>query len=334
MKIQAFQIQPCLLPAVESCFVCLFFYLLGPIFMFSPELPIVFVTRAAKKLCSDPPECFQTAIRPDIGSTVTVSTPLPLDQCSVCTISGINDTTTSCHSNLSLDPGEEVQLLFNCSQPIEEAYTVAITHKIGETVSFSRCWSKDRYRLLWIGAGGVNNLQTVFWKLECTKDECSPSTVEPPLALLKEFSRTFSWELQAPEKIVVGLNILGDGLLETSQPCPNGLQYSVATSKSSSKGLIQYCEGGSLTRFDLLNQAVISLNVKANALVTPGLFQFSAGPLSKTFFFFFLNKNWVESVAPPAVVLVVSFFQARAGCVYRWKVAATKPRQQHGMLTA
>lgn len=104
--------------------------------------------RAANNLCSNPPECFQTAIRPDIGSTVTVSTQLPLDQCSVCTVSGVNDTATSCHSNLSLVPGEEVQLLFNCSQPIEQAYTVTMTHKIGETVAFSRCWSKDLYCLL------------------------------------------------------------------------------------------------------------------------------------------------------------------------------------------
>lgn len=135
------------------------------------------------------------------------------------------------------------------------------------------------------GMGSVNNLKIVFWQLECTQDACSPSTVEPQLALLKEFSRTLSWELQAPEEIAVGL-ILENGLMETSKPCPNGLQYSVATSKSSSKGPIQYCQGGSMTQFDLRNQAVIALNVKPNAPVTAGLFQFSAGPLSKTFFFF------------------------------------------------
>lgn len=109
--------------------------------------------------------------------------------------------------------------------------------------------------------------------------------METQPSLLKEFSRTFNWVLQAPEKIAVGLDILGDGLMETSQPCPNGLQYSVTTPKSNSKAQIQYCQGGSETRFDLLNQAVMSLKVEPNAPVAPVLFQASAGPLSKTFFF-------------------------------------------------
>lgn len=126
--------------------------------------------------------------------------------------------------------------------------------------------------------------ENCFCKLECTQDACSPSTIEPQLSLLKELSRTFSWEFRAPEKIAVGLNILGKGLIETSQPCPNGLQYSVTASKSKSKREIQYCEGGSETRFDLLNQAVMSLKIKPNAPITPVLFQASAGPLRKIFF--------------------------------------------------
>lgn len=63
---------------------------------------------------------------------MTVSTELPLDQCAVCTVSGVNDTQTSCHSSLSLAAEEEVKLLFNCSQPIEQAYTVTIARSIGE----------------------------------------------------------------------------------------------------------------------------------------------------------------------------------------------------------
>lgn len=66
---------------------------------------------------------------------VTVSTELPLDQCSVCTVSGVNDTRTSCHSSLSLVPEQEVTLLFNCSQSIEQSYTVAIARVIGEMSS-------------------------------------------------------------------------------------------------------------------------------------------------------------------------------------------------------
>lgn len=120
-----------------------------------------------------------------------------------------------------------------------------------------------------------------FLNAECTKDACNSSTIETQPSLLTEFTRTFTWEVKAPEKIAVGLDILGDGLTEASQPCPNGLQYSVATSKTSSKGSTLYCQGGSVTRLDLLNQAVVSLQVKPKAQVKSVLFQASAGPLSK-----------------------------------------------------
>lgn len=102
--------------------------------------------------------------------------------------------------------------------------------------------------------------------------------------LLTELTRTFNWEIKAPEKIAVGLDVLGIGLVETSQPCANGLVYSVATSKANSEGQTQYCQDGSVTRFDLLNQAVVSLKVKPNAPVASVLFQASAGPLSKNLF--------------------------------------------------
>ncbi|KAE8281979.1 CUB domain-containing protein 1 [Larimichthys crocea] len=192
----------------------------------------------------DSSACLQAVIRPDKGTTVTVSTELPLDQCSVCTVSGVNDTQTSCLSSQSLVPEVEIKLLFNCSQPIEQAYTVVIARTI-----------------------------------ECTKDACSPATEKPQPSILTEFTRTFTWEVKAPEKILVSLDILGPGLMEMSQPCPNGIQYLVATSKTNDKGRIQYCEGGSVTRFDLLNEAVVSLQVKPKAQVDSVLFQASAGPL-------------------------------------------------------
>lgn len=92
----------------------------------------VFRPFAANCLWSVPSACLQAVIRPDKGSTVTVSTELPLDQCSVCTVSGVNDTQTSCLSSQSLVPEVEIKLLFNCSQPIEQAYTVVIARTIGE----------------------------------------------------------------------------------------------------------------------------------------------------------------------------------------------------------
>ncbi|XP_068432185.1 CUB domain-containing protein 1 [Clinocottus analis] len=192
----------------------------------------------------DSSECLQTTVRPDKGSTVTVSTALPVDQCAVCTVSGANDTLTSCHASLPLVPEEEVKLLFNCSQPIEQAFTVTIAQTI-----------------------------------ECTKDACSPATVGTQPSILAELSRTFSWELKAPEKTLVGLDVLGDGLIGTFQPCADDFQYSVTTSKTNADGRIQYCRGGSETRLEALNGAVVSLQVKPKAVVDSVLFQASAGPL-------------------------------------------------------
>uniref|UniRef100_UPI003AAE4447 CUB domain-containing protein 1 n=1 Tax=Centroberyx gerrardi TaxID=166262 RepID=UPI003AAE4447 len=192
-------------------------------------------------------ECLKMAVRPDKGSVVTVSTDLPSDQCVVCTVSGVNDTQTSCHSSLPLVPEEEVTLLFNCSQPIEQAYTVKITRSI-----------------------------------ECTKDTCSPTTGEAQPSLLTEFTRTFTWDLKAPEKTVVDLHILGEGLLETSQPksCPDRFQYSVVRPKLNGNVQTQaYCRGGSVTNLDLPNQAAMSLQVGPKAKVDSVLFQASAKPL-------------------------------------------------------
>nr|XP_019958062.1 PREDICTED: CUB domain-containing protein 1-like isoform X1 [Paralichthys olivaceus] len=205
-------------------------------------------------------ECLQTVVQSDKGSTVTVSTELPLDQCAVCTVSGVNDTETSCHSSFSLVPEEEVKLLFNCSQPVEQSYTVTVTQTI-----------------------------------ECTKDACSPATVETQ-PILTELSRSFSWELKAPEKTVVSLDILGDGLMETSQPCTDGFEYAVNTSKTDGKGRTRYCRGGSVTRLDLASEAVVSLTVKPKAQVESVLFQASAGPLK--------GRTMVVSVDPSTTAIV------------------------------
>lgn len=105
--------------------------------------------------------------------------------------------------------------------------------------------------------------------------------MEAQTSFLTDFSRTFTWELKAPKKIVVALDILGEGLVETSQPCPGGMHYSVAYSEAEGGGGTLYCKGGSLTRLDLADQAVVTLQVQAKAEVSSVLFQTSAGPLSK-----------------------------------------------------
>ncbi|XP_061598151.1 CUB domain-containing protein 1 [Cololabis saira] len=213
----------------------------------------------------DSSECFQTVVRADKASTVTVSSELA--QCAVCTVSGDNGTDTSCQSSLTLVPEDEVTLLFNCSKPIEESFTVTISSSI-----------------------------------ECTKDKCNPNVVEVSSSLLKEFSRTFTWELKAPEKTLVSLSILSNGVMESSQPCPDGLQYSVTTAES--KGPTLYCEGGSVTELELLHQAVVSLQVKPNVQLQDNLFHATAGPL----------KRKLAVTVDPSTVVVLSRGPAGLEC--------------------
>ncbi|KAM3858171.1 CUB domain-containing protein 1 [Diretmus argenteus] len=210
------------------------------------------------------PECLRTTVKPDKDSAVTVSTELPADQCAVCKVSGVNETQTSCHSSLSLVPEEEVTLLFNCSQPMEEAFSVEITRSI-----------------------------------ECTTDSCSPTTGDVQPAILKELPRTFTWDLKAPEKTVVALQILGKGLKETSEPssCPDGFHYSVAVAKSNGKVQTRaYCPDGSVTHLDLPNQSAVSLRVKPEADVVPVVFQVSAKPLK--------GRTVVVSADPGTTVVI------------------------------
>lgn len=61
-----------------------------------------------------------------------MSTALPPDQCGVCKVSGVNDTDTTCSPSITLTPEEDTKLLFKCSQPVEQSYTVTITHVVGE----------------------------------------------------------------------------------------------------------------------------------------------------------------------------------------------------------
>ncbi|XP_061615885.1 CUB domain-containing protein 1 isoform X2 [Phyllopteryx taeniolatus] len=218
-------------------------------------------------LVLDSSECLRLTVRPDKGSSVTVSSELPSNGCTVCTVvGGGNDTQTVCHAILALKPEEEVKLLFNCSRPVEQSYAVAIRQLI-----------------------------------ECTKDTCSPSTVETQPSLLNEFPRTFIWTIEAPEKTVVGLDVLGEGLRETSQPCNNGYQYSVAAFEGNSNAETRYCKAGSVTHLDLLDQAVVSLQVKPKTQVESVVFQASAGPLK--------GRTVVVTIDSSTTVTIIRFSQ-------------------------
>ncbi|KAM4550064.1 CUB domain-containing protein 1 [Fundulus diaphanus] len=192
----------------------------------------------------DSSESYETKVQPEKGLSVTVSSKQP--GCVVCTVSGANDTQTSCQPSLNLVPEKEVKLLFNCSQPIEQSYNVAITRLI-----------------------------------ECTEKMCEPTMVEVQSSILSEFTRTFTWKLKVPEKTLVSLDVLGDGLTKTSQPCSDGKQYSVDTSETKNGKPVQYCRGGAETRLVLFNEGVVSLEAKPNIKVESSLFQASPGPMKQ-----------------------------------------------------
>uniref|UniRef100_A0A3B3VEF5 CUB domain containing protein 1a n=1 Tax=Poecilia latipinna TaxID=48699 RepID=A0A3B3VEF5_9TELE len=191
----------------------------------------------------DSSEPFQTTVKPNKGSEVTVSSQLP--DCTVCTVSGVNDAQSFCQPSLKLEPEKEVKLLFKCPQPIEQSYNVTISSLI-----------------------------------ECTKDACSPATVEVQSSLLSKFSRTFTWKLKAPEKTLVSLKVLRTGLTKAPHPCSDGRQYSAVTSETSKEVLTRYCEGGSETQLDLSDQGVVTLEAKPNTQVESVLFQALAAPMS------------------------------------------------------
>ncbi|XP_060949364.1 CUB domain-containing protein 1 [Limanda limanda] len=191
-------------------------------------------------------ECLQTVVRSDKGSAVTVSTELPLDQCAVCTVSGVNDTETSCQSSLTLVPEEEVKLLFNCSQPIEPSYTVTVTRTI-----------------------------------ECTQTSCAPAAGDVDPSLFVDFKRSITWDIKVPERTVISMDFPGAGLKEIpeGESCKDGFQYSVSTTKGD--GSVKeksFCRGGTVSHLDLLGATMVMVQVPKEGDVEQKVFSVKATP--------------------------------------------------------
>ncbi|KAM9824527.1 CUB domain-containing protein 1 [Neosynchiropus ocellatus] len=106
-------------------------------------------TFAVVMLLTASTECLQTKVKPAKGSTVSVSTVLPSDECSVCKVSGVNGTETSCTSSLVAEPEVEIQLLFKCSQAVDKAFAATISQTIGEGLKESAepCQNGYQYTL-------------------------------------------------------------------------------------------------------------------------------------------------------------------------------------------
>nr|XP_061808333.1 CUB domain-containing protein 1 [Nerophis lumbriciformis] len=195
-------------------------------------------------------ECMQLTARPDKGSSVTVSVGRPSDQCTVCTVSGVNDTQTSCQSILTLEPEKEVKLLFNCSHPVEKSYLVTISQSI-----------------------------------ECTKDSCTPTAGETDPNLWKDFKRTLKWDISVPERTILTLELPSDSLKQVSaeDKCQEGPQYSVSTTRND--GQIKtniYCRGGPMSKLDLIGRTSLTVDVPQGEEMDRTIFTARARPRGKT----------------------------------------------------
>ncbi|KAJ0003465.1 hypothetical protein NQD34_008563, partial [Periophthalmus magnuspinnatus] len=179
----------------------------------------------------------ETVVRPNNGSFVTIST--VQSECTVCEVTGVNATETTCHQSRSLTPEQEVKLQFKCSKPIEQAFSVAITHTI-----------------------------------DCTKDSCSPVSAAAQ-DLLSDLPRVYNWELTAPPKTSVRLDPQGKGLSKTKKPCPDGVLLSLSQSKSGPEEL--FCRGGPIEVLEVTNGAIVQLVVDPKTTVEP--VAFTAVPL-------------------------------------------------------
>ncbi|KAI4884255.1 hypothetical protein NFI96_014343 [Prochilodus magdalenae] len=171
-------------------------------------------------------ECLQYLVQPDEVSAVTLSTSLPLDQCSICELKDQGN--TDCVATLKIEPSKNVTVDFKCSEP-QKTVSVLIERR-----------------------------------LECTTKACTPAQGNVPASLLSDFNRKFVWELRAPAEMALIVDFPGDGLKKVPEGknCEDGYSYTVATNGSDAIPQSQpYCRNGSVAQLELPNQATVTLQV-------------------------------------------------------------------------
>lgn len=191
-------------------------------------------------------ECLQITLQPDESSTVTLSSSLPLDQCSICVIT--DQTGQDCSTTLTINPNDNAALLLNCSQPYS---TISVL---------------------------------IRSKILCSKSSCTPGFGGVPDPFLSGFSRTLVWDLQAPAETTLVVNLPGDGLQKVvdGAQCKDGYQFSVGTSGSDDSIQTQaFCRNGSVDHLELLNQATLTILVSPEEKLNPSLFTIAPRVLQK-----------------------------------------------------
>uniref|UniRef100_A0A3B1IN57 CUB domain containing protein 1a n=1 Tax=Astyanax mexicanus TaxID=7994 RepID=A0A3B1IN57_ASTMX len=193
-------------------------------------------------------ECLQISVQLDKDSTVTLSTLLSQDQCSICVIN--DQTGPDCSTSQIISPSETINstLLLNCSQPYTSV-SVLIRSRI-----------------------------------VCSKSSCSPGVGGVLDPFLSGFNRTLMWDLRAPVDAALVVEFPGGGLQKVGDGgrCEDWYQYSVDTSASGDGTQLQrFCRNGSVDHLELRNQATVAITVSPQEQLNPPLFTVTPTTLQK-----------------------------------------------------
>ncbi|XP_018621445.1 CUB domain-containing protein 1 [Scleropages formosus] len=188
-------------------------------------------------------ECLQLNVNAGADTTVIVSTPLAESPCMVCLVQDGVAPEANCSLSLTVKPGENATLLFNCSEP--RAIAVEI-HK----------------------------------KVECTAATCSPAIAPTLTSLFKDFNKTFIWDLSSLPETTLGLDFSGAGLrgVGPSETCADGYRYMISSTQARGEA---YCRQGPLTYLDLPSQATVSLQVPYGKELDSAVFSVVTKPSPK-----------------------------------------------------
>lgn len=111
----------------------------------------------------------------------------------------------------------------------------------------------------------------------CSRTSCRPGTAAVDPELFKGFERTLTWGIGVPLKTVLRLDFPEQGLQETADPCPDGFQISVSSSKSDGTPTkSSYCRGSSPSSLSLSGDTSVAVQVPKDQDVPQTLFTATA----------------------------------------------------------
>lgn len=109
---------------------------------------------------------------------------------------------------------------------------------------------------------------------------CTPDAAEVHPDLFQDFQRSLTWNISVPDRTVLTLDF-PTGLVELSgaQTCPNGLQFSVSTTKSDrTVQSRRFCRSGTASRLELLGATTVKVEVPKEGELEGAPFTVRAAP--------------------------------------------------------